>query len=106
MEKKGMLEQRNSKIYIQHAVMEKQIMTGLRHRNIVQVVLQTMACYASSTPSEIECAEFSLISNVCGHELDVFSNNDMFSFNPQLHYAFQTNSKLYMVIDLCPGGTL
>jgi hypothetical protein len=46
MEKKGMLEQRNSKIYIQHAVMEKQIMTGLRHRNIVQVVLCMMACFA------------------------------------------------------------
>lgn len=43
-----MLEQRNSKIYIQHAVMEKQIMTGLRHRNIVQVVfyLCMMACFA------------------------------------------------------------
>ena len=24
----------------------------------------------------------------------------------QLHYAFQTPSKLYMVIDLCQGGTL
>lgn len=59
MEKKGMLEQKNSKIYVQHAVMEKQIMTDMRHRNIVQ-----------------------------------------------LHYAFQTSSKLYMVIDLCPGGTL
>jgi hypothetical protein len=37
MEKKGMLEQRNSKVYVQHAVMEKQIMTDMRHRNIVQV---------------------------------------------------------------------
>jgi hypothetical protein len=25
---------------------------------------------------------------------------------PQLCHAFQSNSKLYMVIDLCPGGTL
>ena len=32
-----MLEQKNSKIYVQHAVMEKQIMTDMRHRNIVQV---------------------------------------------------------------------
>jgi hypothetical protein len=37
MEKKGMLEQKNSKVYVQHAVMEKQIMTDMRHRNIVQV---------------------------------------------------------------------
>jgi hypothetical protein len=44
MEKKGMLEQSNSKAYIQHAVMEKQIMTGLRHRNIAQVLLCAMAC--------------------------------------------------------------
>lgn len=59
MEKKGMLEQRNAKVYVAHAVMEKQIMTDLRHRNIVQ-----------------------------------------------LHSAFQTTSKLYMLIDLCQGGTL
>lgn len=34
-----MLEQRNAKVYVAHAVMEKQIMTDLRHRNIVQVVV-------------------------------------------------------------------
>ncbi len=37
-----MLEQRNSKVYIQHAVMEKQIMTDMRHRNIVQVFLSAV----------------------------------------------------------------
>ena len=59
MEKKEMLKHSNSKVHVQHAVLEKQIMTGMRHRNVVQ-----------------------------------------------LCYAFQTNSKLYMVLDLCPGGTL
>jgi serine/threonine protein kinase len=54
-----MLKHSNSKVHVQHAVLEKQIMTGMRHRNVVQ-----------------------------------------------LCYAFQTNSKLYMVLDLCPGGTL
>jgi serine/threonine protein kinase len=59
MEKKEMLKHSNSKVHVQHAVLEKQIMTGMRHRNVVQ-----------------------------------------------LCYAFQTNSKLYMVLDLCQGGTL
>ena len=54
-----MLKHSNSKVHVQHAVLEKQIMTGMRHRNVVQ-----------------------------------------------LCYAFQTNSKLYMVLDLCQGGTL
>jgi hypothetical protein len=39
LEKKGMLQHANSKIYAVHAVTEKQIMTNLRHRSIVQVVV-------------------------------------------------------------------
>jgi hypothetical protein len=37
MEKKEMLKHSNSKVHVQHAVLEKQIMTDMRHRNIVQV---------------------------------------------------------------------
>jgi hypothetical protein len=37
MEKKEMLKHANSKIHVQHAVLEKQIMTDMRHRNVVQV---------------------------------------------------------------------
>ncbi len=72
-----MLEQRNAKVYVAHAVMEKQIMTDLRHRNIVQVVVW-------------------LWLNVVGG----------INCPSQLHSAFQTTSKLYMLIDLCQGGTL
>lgn len=32
-----MLKHTNSKIHVQHAVLEKQIMTDMRHRNVVQV---------------------------------------------------------------------
>lgn len=37
MEKKELLKQANSKVQVQQAVAEKQIMAGLRHRNVVQV---------------------------------------------------------------------
>jgi hypothetical protein len=37
MEKKDMLKHSNSKMHVQHAVLEKQIMTNMRHRNVVQV---------------------------------------------------------------------
>lgn len=37
MEKKELLKNSNSKMQVQQAVAEKQIMAGLRHRNVVQV---------------------------------------------------------------------
>jgi serine/threonine protein kinase len=92
MEKKGMLEQKNSKIYVQHAVMEKQIMTDMRHRNIVQVCFGLCSfCW------RVRCAPMLL---------EALYNILLRDTICQLHYAFQTSSKLYMVIDLCPGGTL
>ena len=37
MEKKEMMKHANVKMHVQHAVQEKQIMTDMRHPNIVQV---------------------------------------------------------------------
>jgi hypothetical protein len=36
MEKKGIFDHQNPKIYAQHAVMEREIMTDMRHPNVVQ----------------------------------------------------------------------
>ena len=41
MEKKEMMKHSNVKIHVQHAVQEKQIMTDMRHPNIVQVRIPT-----------------------------------------------------------------
>ena len=42
MEKKELLKHSNSKVHVQHAVLEKQIMADMRHRNVVQVRLHSV----------------------------------------------------------------
>jgi hypothetical protein len=44
MEKKEILKHSNSKLHVQHAVLEKQIMAGMRHRNVVQVPEMAFLC--------------------------------------------------------------
>ena len=97
MEKKELLKNSNSKMQVQQAVAEKQIMAGLRHRNVVQVCCARVLVYVCY-PDFGKVAVF-LTCSFLLHRKRV-------THLPQLCHAFQSNSKLYMVIDLCPGGTL